>query len=178
MRTASILTKKHYRWPVRLLTDDPHLEISSRTPALQKTEEDHGVVSYQASNLAKSAVLAVDFSGGAASTAIEGNPAGRRVIVRSVAGENGAVPIIVIMVLVGLAVYSMFVPSRAAGGGSSPEELREFLLVKMARLDDLRAAEAVTETAYRAKRAELKEELRQLYASPSEPKHGPSQPGE
>ena len=49
---------------VRFLTDDPQLEISSRTLSLEKSEESQGFVSYLAPALAKSAVLAVNFSGG------------------------------------------------------------------------------------------------------------------
>ena len=152
---------------VRFLTDDPQLEISSRTLSLEKSEESHGFVSYLAPALAKSAVLAVNFSGGTQAAADEEKPSGHRVIIRPVGMDDGSLPIIIVLaiVLIGLAVFSMLKPARPAAAKKSSLDIRQSLLTKIARLDDLHAADAVAEAPYQAKRAELKNALFDLYAS-------------
>jgi hypothetical protein len=150
---------------VRFLTDDPQLEILSRTLALEKSEEAHGYISYSVPALAKSALLAVSFSGGIAAPAEEEKSGGQQVIVRPVGMDSGSLPIVIALavVLIALAFFSMLNPARPAAAKEIPPDIRQSLLIKIARLDDLYAADAVADAPYRAKRTELKDELVKLY---------------
>jgi hypothetical protein len=149
---------------VRFLTDDPQMNISSQSHVLEKEEQAHGFVSYRVKDLDRSEVLTVDVSGGAAPSGEDERSGGNQVVVRSVALDSGTIPIIVVLVtvLIALSMFGVIRPGRPEAGKVSA---REALLDKIARLDDLRAADAVAEGPYQARRAELKNELTALYGS-------------
>ena len=131
---------------------DPEMQITSSSHTLQPSEPVHGMSAYSIHGVAKNSVVMLAFSGGtsqalAASQDVHVVPNdAHRVALYAM------VPLLlVLLALVGISQRSAN-PLTNAGVLSAHYEL---LVKRLARLDDLRAADAVSPDAYRAARDEM-----------------------
>lgn len=134
---------------------DPSMTITSSTHTLEAEESAHGMAAYSLANMKKGSALTLSFAGG--STRAPGMADGQEVSVVPGEAEKFSLLLMVAMLLVLTGVLGVTV----RGGRdplADPAALRrhyDILVARLARLDDLRAAEAVTADAHRAAREEL-----------------------
>ncbi len=130
---------------------DPEMKITSTSHDLQPTEPVHGMTAFSIHGVPKG-VLTIAFEGGTSQMA----GAGQEVGVISNDAHRVALYAMVPRLLVLLTAVGM--TQRSADPLSDPKVLRahyDLLVKRLARLDDLRAAEAVSADAHRAARDEL-----------------------
>lgn len=131
---------------------DPEMQITSSSHTLQPSEPVHGMTAYSIHGVAKNSVVTLAFAGGtsqalAASQEVHVVPNDAHRI-----ALYAMVPLLlVLLALVGISQRSPN-PLTNAGVLSAHYEL---LVKRLARLDDLRAADAVSPDAYRAARDEM-----------------------
>lgn len=131
---------------------DPEMKITSTSNTLQPEEPVHGMTAYSIHGVPKGSVLSVAFEGGTSQDAA----AGQEVMV--VPNDAHRVALYAMVALLLALVGVVGVTQRGASPLTDAKVLRDHydLLVKrIARLDDLHAAEAVSHDAHRAAREEL-----------------------
>ena len=139
---------------------DPDIKISSPSQTLEAMEPVHGMSAYSVHGLTKGSELVLSFEGGDPEFAGTGGggESGEQNVV-AVASDSENLSLFVIAALVFTFAGMVAVVLRDRGDPlSDPKVLRrhyDSLVARIARLDDLHAAEAIPGEAYRAAREEL-----------------------
>ncbi len=131
---------------------DPEMQITSTSHTLQPSEPVHGMTAYSIHGVAKGSVLTLAFAGGT-SQAMAG---GQEVHVVPNDAHRLALYAMIPLLLVLLALVG--ISQRAPNPLADPAVLQahyDLLIKRLARLDDLRAADAIAPDAHRAARDEL-----------------------
>lgn len=148
--------------------EDPDMGITSETTSLVRDESGHDMAAYTAGPLAAGTALEIRFSGGSGQSLVgeSGGGGGGRgtVVVLPNAMEEASLMIMVILLLA-LTAFMGITLHGTRDPLSDPENLRRYyetLLRRMARLDDMLAAQAIPADVHRAKREQLKTQLGSL----------------
>jgi hypothetical protein len=138
---------------------DPDIKISSPSHTLEAMEPVHGMSAYSVHGLTKGSELVLSFEGGDPSFAGTGGGESGGQNVVAVASDSESLSLFIIAALVFTFAGMVAVVLRDRGDPlSDPKVLRrhyDSLVARIARLDDLHAAEAIPGEAYRAAREEL-----------------------
>jgi hypothetical protein len=171
-RDSTYTLKYQVKQPIETMTIytiNSGMTVTSSTVKLGVGEAIHGMTAYEVSNLAAGTTLELTFRGGgplemAAAGGEDphgGASAGTSVITMPNRMENPSTMLMVAVLLAMLAIVGM-ATRGPSGVGDQREHLQEFyetLLKRLARLDDLNEAGAVAHDVYKAKRAELKNQV-------------------
>ncbi len=131
---------------------DPEMQITSSSHTLQPSEPVHGMTAFSIHGVPKGSTLTLAFQGGSS----QALGAGQEVHVVSNDAHRVALYAMIALLLVLLAVVG--VTQRGANPLSDPRVLHahyDLMVRRLARLDDLRAADAISADAHRAARDEL-----------------------
>jgi hypothetical protein len=142
---------------------DPDIKISSSSHTLEAMEPVHGMSAYSVHGLAKDTELVLSFEGGdpnfAGTGGGEGEGDGSDQNVLTVKSDSESLSLFLIAALAFTFAGMVAVVLRDRGDPlSDPKVLRrhyDSMVARLARLDDLHAAEAIPGDAYRAAREEL-----------------------
>ncbi len=146
---------------VQVFAVDTDMKITSSSHELQSTEPVHGMTAFLIHGVAKGSTLALDFEGGSGNgmANVDGEVQGEVQVVPNQA-HNIALLAMVPMLLVLLGLVGM--TQRNPNPLDDPKVLRahyDALVKRLARLDDLRAAEGISADAHRAARDEMTAKL-------------------
>jgi hypothetical protein len=142
---------------------DPSMKVTSTSHTFEGTEEVHGMTAYTLHGVKANGDLVLTFEGGSpdfAGIQVDGQGgahAGENVIVIPGDEESTSIFLMITVLLVLAGVIGMAMRDRH-DPLSDPKVLRGhygLLVSRLARLDDLRAAEAIPNDAYRAAREDL-----------------------
>ncbi len=138
---------------------DPDIKISSTSHTLEAMEPVHGMSAYSVHGLSKGSELVLAFEGGDPGFAGTGGGEGGDQNVLTVDSDSEGLSLFVIAALLFTFAGMVAVVLRDRGDPlSDPKVLRrhyDSMVARLARLDDLHAAEAIPGEAYRAAREEL-----------------------
>ena len=157
---------------ISIFAVDPEMQITSPSHTLEEGEPVHGMTAYALHNVSRGSTLTLAFSGGSG----EGMAAGGEVKVVPNDAHRVALYAMVPLLLVLVALVGA--TQRAPSPLSDARVVRdhyELLVKRLARLDDLHAAGAISEDAHHAAREEitprlgaLAMKLRALEATPGD----------
>jgi hypothetical protein len=136
---------------VSIFAVDPEMQITSSSHTLEAGEPVHGMAAYSLHNVSKGSTLTLAFAGGSG----EGMAAGD---VKVVANDGHRVALFAMVPLLLVLVALIGATQRAPSPLSDARIVRdhyELLVKRLARLDDLRAAGAISEDAHGAAREEI-----------------------
>ena len=131
---------------------DPDMKITSTSHELQPSEPVHGMTAFSIHGVPKGSTLTLAFEGG---TSMAATTAGEVEVVPSDAHGVALMAMVPVLLILLAAVGAT---QRTANPLSDPRVLRahyDLLVQRLARLDDLRAADAVSADAHRAARDEM-----------------------
>lgn len=146
---------------VTIFAVDPEIKVSSTAHTLQPMESVHGMSAFAVTGLLKNSELVVTFEGGDpnfAGTGGDGGDAGDgKVVVIDSKSEPLSLFVIVALVFTFTGVIAFALRDRLDPLSDSKILRRHYdtLVARLARLDDLHAAEAIPNEAYRAAREDL-----------------------
>jgi hypothetical protein len=138
-------------------TVDPTMTFMSSSHEFTAQEAVHGMAAYTIHGLKKGEVLALSFSGGDAHPAgIDAGGNNNVQVVKSEGDQLALVLLVAVMfVLMGLVFISMRDQNDPLSDAKVLRTHYDVLVARLARLDDLRAADAISDDAHRAAREDL-----------------------
>lgn len=131
---------------------DPDMKITSSSHELQPNEPVHGMTAFSIHGVPKGSTLALSFQGGTSQLASASQE------VQVIANDAHRIAIYAMVALLLVLLVVVGVTQRSANPLSDAHVLRshyDLLVKRLARLDDLRAADAVSDDAHRATREEM-----------------------
>ncbi|MCH7549702.1 MAG: hypothetical protein IH969_09255 [Candidatus Krumholzibacteriota bacterium] len=144
---------------------DPAMTITGENITLVSSESAHDMTAWTATDIARGTEIAITFTGGSGRSSAPSSSAGTGTVM-IVPNEMEDVSLMVMFVV--LLALGAFVGISIRGGESplcQPSRIRayyEVLLRRLARLDDLRHTEVISDEVHRAQREELKGRLASL----------------
>jgi hypothetical protein len=138
---------------------DPDMTITSESVSFTVEEAAHDMVALTATHLQRGTDLAIRFVGGSGESSVPASSGGVIVVPNDM---EGASLMIMFIVLLTLLAFMGIATTGASNPLDQPESVRAYydtLVGRLARLDDLREAQAIPTDVYRARRDELKGQL-------------------
>jgi len=145
-----------------LFNVDPTMEVQSSTTNFEVDDAAHGMIAMTATDLAKGSELTITFTGGSGEVATQTGQPAIRLVPNAMEASS---LILMLLILLALAAFTGIATYGSVDPLSRRENLDSWynLLVKrLAKLDDLHAAQAIPSDAYRLRREELKTQLASL----------------
>jgi|GEM_PF-1775725 len=138
---------------------DTSMTISAAHPRLTNAGKTHGMTEYTAKSVAAGTELNVTFSGGSEQTQVA---AGHGNVLTVHNGMQNASIVVIVLVLLAMMAFMGMSLRGNPNPLDNPKNLKAYyhgLLQRLARLDDLHAAQAVDREAYTVRREQTKRQL-------------------
>jgi hypothetical protein len=145
-----------------IFATDPDMQITSTTNDLIPEEGPHEGVSWHIDGLKKGEVLNLSFRGGSSQETASGGEGDIIVVPNQAEGLSLVLMLILLLALAAFTAIAAREPRMSGPESLRLAEYRNVLIRRLAKLDDLYETGAIPSAAYRAKRAELKNQVASL----------------